>query len=68
MTIQNKNLLFARECDGEAVYVAVNAENAPCSIDARGSFSALDLLTGEQVQVDGRVELPPYGAKILKLQ
>lgn len=34
ITIQNKNLLFERHCDHETVFVAVNAENAPCSIDA----------------------------------
>ena len=66
VTIQNKNLLFERKCPEETVFVAVNAENAPCSIDARGSFAALDLLTGETVQVDGRVELPPYGVRYLK--
>ena len=67
VTIQNKNLLFERACPEETVLVAVNAENAPCSIDARGSFTAQDLLTGETVAVNGRVELPPYGVRYLKL-
>lgn len=47
ITIQNKNLLFERHCDHETVFVAVNAENAPCSIDARGEYKAIDFLTGE---------------------
>lgn len=67
VTIQNKNLLFERACPEETVLVAVNAENAPCSIDARGSFTAQDLLTGKTVAVNGRVELPPYGVRYLKL-
>ncbi len=66
VTIQNKNLLFAREKDGETVYCAVNAESAPCAVDARGSFDAEDLLTGERVRIDGRVELAPYGARLLR--
>lgn len=66
VTIQNKNLLFERKCPEETVLVAVNAENAPCSIDARDAFTAVDLLTGETVQVDGCVELPPYGVRYLK--
>ena len=48
-------------------YVAVNAENAPCSIDARGEYKAVDFLTGETSDIHGRVELPPYGVKYLKL-
>ncbi len=66
VTIQNKNLLFVREKDGEKVYCAVNAENAPCAVDARDRFDAEDLLTGEKLRVEGRVELPPYGARLLK--
>ena len=60
ITIQNKNLLFERHCDHETVFVAVNAENAPCSIDARGEYKAVDFLTGETSDIHGRVELPPY--------
>lgn len=67
ITIQNKNLLFERHCDHETVFVAVNAENAPCSIDARGEYKAVDFLTGETSDIHGRVELPPYGFKYLKL-
>lgn len=67
ITIQNKNLLFERHCDHETVFVAVNAENAPCSIDARGEYKAVDFLTGETSDIHGRVELPPYGVKYLKL-
>ena len=64
---RNKNLLFERHCDHETVFVAVNAENAPCSIDARGDYKAVDFLTGETSDIHGRVELPPYGVKYLKL-
>ena len=67
ITIQNKNLLFERHCDHETVFVAVNAENAPCSIDARGEYKAVDFLTGETSDIHGRGELPPYGVKYLKL-
>ena len=67
ITIQNKNLLFERHCDHETVFVAVNAENAPCSIDVRGEYKAVDFLTGETIDIHGRVELPPYGVKYLKL-
>lgn len=67
VTIQNKSLLFAREAAGETVLVAVNAENAPCAIDARGTFEAVELLTGARVSIPGRVELEPYEVKYLRV-
>ena len=66
ITIQNKNLLFERACEGETVFVAVNAENAPCTVDARGAFDAEDLLTGERVHIDGAVPLGPYVVRYLR--
>lgn len=67
VTIQNKALLFAREADGETVFVAVNADGAETAIDARGSFQAENLLSGETISVNGAVELPSYGVRYLRV-
>ena len=48
------------------MFVAVNAENAPCTVDARGAFDAEDLLTGERVHIDGAVPLEPYAVRYLR--
>ena len=61
VVITNKQLLFERACDGAALYVAVNAVAEPFTVAAgelNGSFT--DLLTGEDVELAGALELAPY--------
>ena len=48
--------------------VAINASDAPYTArhqDLRGE--AVDLLTDEEVTMDGQLELPPYSVQYLKL-
>lgn len=63
----NKNLLFERAIDGETVIVAVNIDGAPHEFyhDALKGFKK-NLLTGEEYNLEGKFELPPYSAAILK--
>lgn len=66
VVIQNKQLLFERNCDGPAVYVAVNAVGESytfCAGELTGSF--YDLLRGEQIQLEGSLEIAPYEVRYL---
>lgn len=66
-TLQNRNWVFSRRCDGEAALVAVNAEGTDCSIACGHHGRARDLLTGEETELSGSIALPPYGVKIVQL-
>lgn len=67
VVLTNKQCVFSRTCDSESVFVAVNAEDAPyfAHFDA-GSSQAMDLITGEQVELNGGFMLPPYSAYYFK--
>ena len=66
-TLQNRNWVFSRRCDGEAVLVAVNAEGVDCSIACGHHGKVRDLLTNEETELSGSISLPPYGMKIYRL-
>lgn len=64
--IQNKQLLFERADGDNVAYVAVNAVGEGFAFNAgelNGSF--IDLLTGEKKDLNGSLELDPYGVAYL---
>lgn len=68
IVIQNHQLVFERKTDSERVLVAVNASGSEYTAnhgDIQGK--ALDLLTEETVELQGRLVLPPYSIQYLKL-
>lgn len=68
IVIQNHQLVFERKTDSERVLVAVNASDSEYTAnhgDIQGK--ALDLLTEETVELQGRLALPPYSVQYLKL-
>lgn len=69
LVLTNKQCIFERECDGERVLVAINAEDAPYTahFDARAG-RATDLITGEEHDFGGGSELPPYSAYFWKTE
>ena len=67
-TLLNKQWVMRRECPEETVLMAVNAEGAGFAINCNHHGPATELLSGEEVNLDGRIELPPYGVKIFKLR
>lgn len=69
IVLTNKQCIFERECDGERVLVAINAdENAyTAHFDARAG-RAIDLITGESHDFGGGSELPPYSAFFWKTE
>lgn len=69
VVLTNKQCIFERNCDGERVFVAINADGAPywAHFDA-GCGRATDLITGEMHDFGGGSELPPYSAYFWKCE
>ena len=67
-TLLNKQWVMRRECPEETILMAVNAEGAGFAVNCNHHGPATELLSGEEVNLDGRIELPPYGVKIFKLR
>lgn len=65
--LRNKQWVLRRICDGETVYVAVNAEAAPCTLDCGHHGPAVELLTGESHELHGQIQLEGYGVKIYRI-
>ena len=65
--LTNKQCIVERECDGERVFIAINADDQPFTahFDAK-SGRAEDLITGDIHDFGGGSELPPYSAFMWK--
>jgi len=65
--LTNKQCVFERNCDGERVLVAVNAEEndytAHCDY---GCASGIDLITGNEVSFEGGLQMKGYSAMFIK--
>ena len=69
VVLTNRQCIFERSCDGERIWVAVNADGeayragfqTPCA-------AATDLLSGDVIAFDGGAVLPPYSAGFWKLR
>ncbi len=67
IVINSTSLLFKREYNGEQVYVGVNIAGEQIELanaDINGKM--MNLITGEEVYIDGKLLLPPYGYVYLK--
>ncbi len=69
LVLTNRQCIFERECEGERVLVAINADEAPYTahFDARAG-QAIDLISGETHDFGGGSELPPYSAFFWKTE
>ena len=69
VVLTNRQCIFERNCDGERVFVAINADGAPYTahFDA-GCGRAVDLISGERHDFGGGSELPPYSAYFWKCE
>ncbi len=67
VVLTNGQCIFSREWEGEKVFVAINATDAPfgCGFDA-GSNKLIDLISQEEMDFDGGIELPAYSAHFWK--
>mgnify|MGYP001056520304 CR=1 FL=1 len=66
-TLLNKQIVIRREAEGETVVAAINADGADFTVGCGCSGPAVDLFTGEAVELHGSIFLPPYGVKIYRL-
>lgn len=67
--LTNGACVFCRECEGERVYVAVNAMDQAFRANFNaGADKAVDLITGETMAIGGGVDLPPYSSYFLSIQ
>lgn len=69
LVLTNRQCIFERECEGERVLVAINADETPYTahFDARAG-QAIDLISGETHDFGGGSELPPYSAFFWKTE
>ena len=67
LVLNNKQCIFERKFEDERIMIAVNADENPFTahFDAQAG-RAHDLITGEEIDFGGGLELPPYTAYILK--
>ena len=66
-TLLNKQWVMRRSCPEETVLVAVNAEGSGFNINCSYHGPATELLSGERRELNGCIELEPYGVKIYRL-
>ncbi len=66
IVINNKQLVFMREFDGEKVLIAINisAEEITLHGDLNGNYS--NILTGENITLNGSLNMKPYSYLYLK--
>ncbi len=66
-TLLNKQIVIRRESKEETVLVAINADGAAFTIGCNYSGPATDLYTGKPAELQGSIQLPPYGVKLYRL-
>lgn len=63
LLLTNKQFIFSRECDGDRVLVAINADSEPYTAHFNANAGrARDLISGELHDFGGGSLLPPYSA------
>ena len=67
VVLTNHQLIFERRTDDERMLVAINASDAPFTAH-KGELGGTmtDLLTGNEIQMSGQLEMPPYSVQYLK--
>jgi cyclomaltodextrinase len=67
VVLTNHQLIFERRTDDERMLVAINASDAPFTAhNGELGDTMTDLLTGNEIQMSGQLEMPPYSVQYLK--
>lgn len=67
VVLTNHQLIFERRIDDERMLVAINASDAPFTAhNGELGGTMTDLLTGNEIQMNGQLEMPPYSVQYLK--
>ena len=66
--LTNKQCVFERNCDGDRVFVSINAyENEYTAHADYQSGCGIDLITGDKVDFGGGLTMPPYSAMFIQV-
>lgn len=68
ITLTNKQTVFSRECDGEKVIFAINADCQEYTAYGDYGFEGEDLLTGENILLNQGINLKAYDLKVIKVK
>ena len=67
VVLTNHQLIFERRTDDERMLVAINASDAPFTAhNGELGGTMTDLLTGNEIQMSGQLEMPSYSVQYLK--
>ena len=67
VVLTNHPRIFERRTDDERMLVAINASDAPFTAhNGELGGTMTDLLTGNEIQMSGQLEMPPYSVQYLK--
>ena len=67
VVLTNHQLIFECRTDDERMLVAINASDAPFTAhNGELGGTMTDLLTGNEIQMSGQLEMPPYSVQYLK--
>ena len=67
VVLTNHQLIFERRTDDERMLVAINGSDAPFTAhNGELGGTMTDLLTGNEIQMSGQLEMPPYSVQYLK--
>ena len=67
VVLTNHQLIFERRTDDERMLVAINASDAPFTAhNGELGGTMTDLLTENEIQMSGQLEMPPYSVQYLK--
>lgn len=64
--LTNRQYAFSRSCDSETIISVINADGVPFTFNLNRGGKAVDLLTGNEVEMGG-LTLPAYSSMVLKV-
>ncbi|WP_026654326.1 MULTISPECIES: alpha-amylase family glycosyl hydrolase [Butyrivibrio] len=69
LLLTNRQCIFRRACEGERVLTVINADEAPFHADFNaGAGCGVDLITDEDIDFGGGLDIPPYTSYLIKLE
>ena len=66
VVLTNGQCVFAREFEGEKVYVAINATDAPYRANFDINGEKTDLISQSKIEANGGIDMPPYSAYFIE--
>lgn len=61
VVVTNKQFVFKRSCQEETIYIGMNLEATPFQVQLPINQKVTELITGNSVQINNKIELEGYG-------